>query len=146
VRGTLVDARTGAPVEGAALLTLQELGVVNDPERLARHRDIGRMFEEDVAEDRSRLRFFPLVGTAHTDSLGTFELFVGLSTCVRTGTSGLIWNRERASAFSVVRALLVEREGYEPLVHATGNARWVEHSGGAIVGTLDVGTIRLIPR
>ncbi len=48
------------------------------------------------------------------------------------------------SASRVVRALLVEREG--PLVHATGGARWVEHSAGAIVGTLDVGTIRLIPR
>jgi hypothetical protein len=43
----------------------------------------------------------------------------------------------------VARALLVEREGYEPLVHETKDARRIEQPDGGIAGTPDVGTIRL---
>jgi len=39
----------------------------------------------------------------------------------------------------------VEKAGYSPLVFETKDARWLEQPDGEIVGTLDVGTIRLAP-
>ena len=62
-----------------------------------------------------------------------------------TGCSGHEWSRSRGSPYALVRALLVEKEGYARLVHATKEARWTELQG-EVAGIFDVGTIRLAPR
>jgi hypothetical protein len=110
VRGVVVDAETGAPLEGAAV-------------RARRSGD---------EEPRSP-----------TDAAGAFEVVVPLGVSYRTGWSGSVSGRSRESPFEAAPALLVERQGYVPLLHETKDARWTEQREGGIVGTLEVGTIRL---
>jgi hypothetical protein len=149
VRGRVVDARTGAPVEGAALLTLMDPDLVDDPDRLARYWRIARMYEDGRGIDDEPLSY-TVIGSARTGPDGSFEFPVGLSTSVRTSRSGITWSRTRSDPYHVVRGLLVEADGYARLVHRTKHATWreqdVEATGGEIVGTFDVGTIRLEPR
>lgn len=141
VRGRVVDAVTGAPIEGAFLLTLSRPEIVEDPERLERLRDTGRMFQEESREDS--VRAYGFVGAGRTDATGAFEILVAIGTSRTTGMSGITWHRERGSPYEAARALLVEREGYARLVHPTRDARWEERREGRVTGTLDVGTIRL---
>jgi len=141
VRGTVVDAETGAPVDGVFILTLFDPEDAEDTEQLVWRRRSARMYEEANREG-DRLAF-GVVGAAHTDATGAFELTVGLGTSCSTGMSGITWSRSRGTAHGVARALLVEREGYARLVHLTKDARWQERQEGRIVGTLDVGTIRI---
>ena len=143
VRGVVVDAETGVPLEGVALLTLRDPGILRDPEGLAERRRIGRKSEE--ARVREGRPSFSSVGSAHTDAAGAFEIVVGIRVSYRTGWSGSVSNRSRESPFQAAHELLVEAEGYEPLVLATKDARWMEKREGTIVGTLEVGTIRLAP-
>lgn len=139
VRGVVVDARTGGPVEGAAILTLQAIVPEEDLAtwwQIARH----------AAEARARGHLgFVSPGSAHTNVAGAFETVVALTTSYRTNWLGVVSDRTRENASNEARYLRVEREGYEPLFHDTKDARWMERADGKIVGTLEVGTIRLEP-
>lgn len=137
VRGVVVDAATGTPLGDVALLTLLDPGVVDDAERLARRR---RFAYESRPEDAELL--FGSAARGRTDTHGAFALVVGLAT---TQSEFVFWTsrRRRGSPFHAARALLVEKEGYCPLVHETSGATWREEPDGEIVGTFDVGTIRL---
>ncbi|MCK6460574.1 MAG: hypothetical protein L6Q95_11860 [Planctomycetes bacterium] len=142
VCGTVTDA-AGVPIEGTTLLTLfhPELAL-QDREQ---HRATARMYMECSREDRVRMA--PIVGSARTDASGAFEIVVGFGISHRYGgLTGIPWFTERGSPFHVARALLVEKEGCEPLVFETREARWIERPEGRIAGTLDVGTIRLARR
>jgi hypothetical protein len=140
VRGTVLDA-TGAPVEGAFLLTLRDPGEASNPEALEHWRAMLR-WREGCSRD-ALVRFPGGVGSARTDAAGAFELIVSLGTSQWRGRLGITRSDFRESASSVARALLVERDGYATLVHESKDARWEERREGEIVGTLDVGTIRL---
>lgn len=122
VRGVVVDAETGAPIEGVALLLLRDTGSLRSAEDLERY---GRPVP------------------ARTDAAGAFDIVVGIRVSYRTGWSGSVSGRSRESPFDAAQTLLVEKEGYFPLVHKTKDAHWLEQREGGIVGTLEVGTIRL---
>lgn len=92
---------------------------------------------------RTRRRGTEEAGSGHTDVAGAFEVVVRIGVSYRTGWSGSVSNRSRESPFEAVQALLVEKEDYVPLVHETKDARWLEQKEGGIVGTLEVGAIRL---
>jgi hypothetical protein len=144
VRGRVVDARTGAPIAGAVLLTLPDPEVVDDPARLEQRWRFAGPFQE--ADDRRAT--YSMIESTRTGADGSFKLLVGLPFWTREGGfTGITWVRSRSDPYDVVRALLVEADGYARLVHRTKHATWreqdVEETGGEIVGTLDVGTIRL---
>lgn len=142
VRGVVVNARTGAPVEGASLLTLHDPAMASEPTELNRWRQMAP--PSDMTRDR--LLVLPChIGSARSNAAGAFEIIVGIGSSEKTDWLGIVWHRERGSAFNVARALLVEKEAYATLVHETKDARWDETPDGEIVGTLDVGTIRLVP-
>lgn len=142
VRGVVVDAMTGVPIQGASLLTLFRPEVAANPAELEDRREIAQQYEGLPRADL--LRFAWIAGSARTQPDGAFEIIVGIGISGRYGgISGIRWSRERGSAFTVARALLVEREGYETLVHRTQDARWEERAEDGVVGTLEVGTIRL---
>jgi hypothetical protein len=143
VRGVVRDA-TGAPVEGAFLLTLRDPETASDPEALGEWRAKLR-WREGYSRDEL-VRFPGRVGSARTNNAGAFEVIISLGTSQWRGRLGITRRDFRESASDVVRALLVERDGYAPLVHETEDARWVEQPEGPIAGTLDVGTIRLAAR
>ena len=106
-------------------------------------REHARMYEGLSRQDL--VRSASTWGSARTDGAGAFEIVVGSGTSETTGRLGITRYRERGSAAHVGRALLVEKEGDVPLVHGTKGARWEDRQEGEIVGTLDVGTIRLEP-
>lgn len=142
VRGTVVDAATGAPVENASVLTLFDPGILGEPEGVAARR---RHAKGCAAWPRQQLlKTPPFAGYARTDAAGAFELVLGLGTSEWRGGLGLR-SHHRSSPFDVVRALLVEHDGHVRLVHDTSNATWQEHQEGELAGTFDVGTIRLVP-
>lgn len=143
VRGVVVDARTGAPIEGASLLTLFHPETAREPAELERWRRMASAWEGQTQEDLVKLA--SVVGAARTDAAGAFEIIVGIGFSETTDRLGITWHRERGSPFHVAHALLVEKEDCAPLVHETKGARWEERQEGEIVGTLDVGTIRLEP-
>jgi len=140
VRGVVVDATTGTPLGDVALLQLWDPAVVDDAERLALRRR--RAYESRPEDDRL---FFRSTACGHTGADGAFTLVVGLPT---TYSEYVFWTSRlrRGSPFHAARALLVEKEGYCPLVRETNGATWREEPDGEIVGTFDVGTIRLQPR
>lgn len=117
VRGVVVDAETLAPVADATLLPLHDPADARDPARGA-------------AQGR-------------TDATGAFALVVTVETSHTTDFLGRVHRRSRGNAKAAVRALLVEKEGYVALVHPTDGATWIERREEEIVGTLDVGTVRL---
>jgi hypothetical protein len=142
VRGTVVDARSGVPVQGVYVLTLFDPAVAGDPAGLEKRRRIARSYEgvPEVISPNA-----PTSACAHTAADGSFELIVGLGTSSVTGWSGYEWSRSRGSPYDLVRALLVEKDGYARLVHDTRTARWTGLEG-EIAGIFDVGTIRLASR
>jgi hypothetical protein len=144
VRGTVTDAETGSPIEGVDVLTLHDPRIAQQPMELRWRRDLARHLESCTRE--GLIQSCASVGSARTDASGAFEIIVGIGTSENAGRFGIVWHRERGSAFDVARALLVEKEGYAPQVHETKDARWVEQPDGEIVGTLEVGTIRLARR
>jgi len=141
VRGVVLDATKGAPIEGAFLLTLRDPKTARNSEALESWRARLRWREGSTRDDL--IRFPTGVGSARTDAAGAFEIVVALATSRYRGSLGLCRTYYRESASDVARALLVEKDGYLPLVHETRDARWEERLEGRIVGTLDVGTIRL---
>jgi hypothetical protein len=143
VVGVVTDATTGAPVAGASLLTLIDPEIARRPKDVQMRREHARMYEGLAREDL--VRAASAWGSARTDGMGAFEIIVGIGTSETTGRLGITRHRERGSAFDVARALLVEKEGYVTLVHETKDARWEERQEREIVGTFDVGTIRLEP-
>jgi len=140
VRGALVDAGTGAPVEGASVLALFDPGVVHDPEKLAQRR---RIAEGATGRTEDGRLSYATAALARTDAKGAFEMVVAVGTSYTTNWYGRVISRHRGTGHDAVRALLVEREGYVTLVHPTTGATWAEKQEGEIVGTLEVGAIRL---
>ncbi|MCK6459236.1 MAG: hypothetical protein L6Q95_05000 [Planctomycetes bacterium] len=140
IRGTVVDAETGAPVEGASLLSLLDPGIASDPEGLAQRR---RIAEGARGRTEDGHLSYATAATARTDAGGAFEMTVAIGTSCTTDWLGRVASRSRGTAHEASRALLVEREGYAALVHLTKDAAWVEKQEGEIVGTLEVGAIRL---
>jgi hypothetical protein len=84
--------------------------------------------------------------SATTDGSGAFEAIALLAFAYETNWLGIVTGRTQASPFETVRSLRVERDGFLELVHDAKDARWIEQRDGEIVGTLDVGTIRLARR
>jgi len=144
IRGVVIDARTGAPVPGAAVLTLRDPEIVRDPKELESWRSEASEFAE--LSERELVSWAWYVGSAHTDAKGSFEIIAGDGVSTYTGISGIVWNRDRADPFEAARALLVEREGYVSAVFETREARWLERREGRIIGTLDVGAISIAPQ
>jgi hypothetical protein len=141
VRGVVVDTTTGAPVEGALLFALADPETARDPKALEEWR---ARYDDRSREDL--LRYPRRAGSAHTDAAGAFDIVVALGTWHYRGNFGLRENDYRENASDVARALLVEKEGYDPIVFETKDARWIERREGRIVGTLEMGTIRLARR
>jgi hypothetical protein len=133
VVGVVVDA-AGSPVEGASLLTLIDPEDARDSEYVEKRRECTR---EEV------ISYAPVWGSGRTDPGGAFEIITGIPISHTYGRLGITWHTERGSAYKVARGLLVEKEGYAPLVNVTKDARWHERREGGLVGTLEVGTIRL---
>jgi len=140
VEGIIVDARTGAPVQGAHVLTLFDADIARDEQRLACQREFATEPEPDDPEPDAA----PLIGAARTNEWGAFDLAIGVSYSETSGRLGITWSEEYGSVYEVAGALLVEKAGYRTLVHPTHDARW-QQTGGEGRGTLHVGTIRLEP-
>jgi len=141
VCGTVVDA-AGAPVEGATLLTLFNPEEARNPQEVEERRHIASLMAN--CDREALVGYARVAGSAHTDASGAFEIIVGFGVSSREGAiTGIEWVSESGSAFDVAGALLVEGEGYVPLVFDTKDARWIDQPEGRIAGTLEVGTIHL---
>jgi hypothetical protein len=140
IRGTVVDAETGAPVEGASVLSLIDPGIASDPEALAQRRRIAEGARGRTEDGRLS---YATAAIARTGAGGAFEMVVAVGTSYATDWLGRVVSRHRDRANDAAAALLVEREGYGALVHPTKGAAWVEAPEGEIAGTLEVGAIRL---
>lgn len=140
IRGVVVDAETGAPLAGVDLLPL-----MNPAHDLKPSRDRIREIAPLSREERITLAWAGW-DVGRTDATGSFEAFAGVGFSQFTDSLGIRWPETQGDPLKRVRALRVEREGYAPLVFDTKGARWIDEREGRLIGTLDVGTIRLARR
>jgi len=139
IHGVVVDAETGAPLAGVELFPLRD--TVWDPTYRYRTPEIAFLSrEERIAYGRN------LWDVGRTDATGTFEVFAGVGCSQFTDSLGIPWPETLGDPLKYVPALRVESEGYAPLVFETKGARWIDRPEGRLIGTLEVGTIRLARR
>jgi hypothetical protein len=143
VQGRVVDAGTGASVEGAEVLVLADRRDADDKTRIAELRSEG--FEALAHSHTIPAR----VGFGRTDASGAFDIRLRASRSTFTSELGgceLVRRESYPDVRSYLETLLVDHPAYARATHVPVESSWSDTRDGDVFVRADVGTIRLFRR
>lgn len=150
LRGRLVEEASGGPCAGAWILTLPQRTWADEPETIANYRKWNAEEAENEARAQAdgrellRSKRPSLCASGTADATGTFDLLVSVPWSMRT-VNGVPLDHASPPPRRGVQALLVEREGHEPIVLEVTGGTWVKAKVADldIWATWDLGTLRV---